>query len=338
MANKFVTQQSLTMLTAEEVKSLTNASQINIAEDETLIYKYRDEFLHIQRAAEQGVTDLEMLLENPTEFAILATAWGFNVTVQDRYDFRVVYKKNLGKSEIKDKISNIQISWQYPNKPTVDVAYYREKGNLVTLLDSTLFVPKLDRLKTELGVSDGNYQVDAEVVTAKKLAVAKPAAVTTTVTKTVDTALTATTGLTTVTTVTATPVAVEAAPLKPNYQENFGWEGSYLQYTGLGRGAYFQIVASSANGKGLPYRFYLGNNRPQGATGLNSSGYSAGETITVSGGLMGGTVANNAVITVETVNSAGAILSARVSGITADGFVSGGRYTAPSASDPTTNS
>ena len=340
MANKFVTQQSLTMLTAAEVKSLANTAQINIAEDETLIYKYRDEFLHIQRAAEQGITNLDMLIENPTEFSVIATAWGFNCTVEDRYGFKVVYRKNLGQERVTNKISNLQISWLTPNKPTVDVAYYREKGNLVSLLDSTLFVPKLDLLKQQLGITEGDgYTVAEEVVTAKDILVARgPKTAATTVTTT---PVTTTDNTKAVTTTVTTTLSLQENPLKakkPDQQENYLWEGTYLQYKGKGTGARFSIVASAVDGRGLPYRFYNGPGRPQGNTGLDSRDYSVGETITIRGSNFKGlSPANNAVITVETVNSVGAILTASISGLTADGFTNRGRYFPPNASDPTSN-
>jgi len=165
MANKFskfsppVTQQSLTMLTAAEVKLLSNVAQINIAEDETLIVKYRDEFLHIQRAAEQGLTSLFMLLETPNEFAIIATAWGFTTVVEDRFDTKITFRKNLGQQQTQQKLSNILVDWATPKPPTVDVAYYRESGNLISIQDSTLFVPLLDRVKARLGITDTTYSV-----------------------------------------------------------------------------------------------------------------------------------------------------------------------------------
>ena len=340
MANKFVTQQSLTMLTATEVKSLANTAQINIAEDETLIYKYRDEFLHIQRAAEQGITDLYMLIENPTEFSIIATAWGFTCTVEDRFDLKIVYRKNLGQERVTNKTSNLNISWLRPNRPTVDVAYYREKGNLVSLLDSTLFVPKLTQIKQQLGITEGDgYTVAEEVVTAKDILVARgPKTAATTVTTTPVTTTDNTKAVTATVTTTLSPQENPLKAKKPDQQENFGWSGTYLIYKGPGTGAYFQIVASAVDGKGLPYRFYNGTGRPQGNTGLDSRGYSPGETITIRGSNFKGlSPANNAVVTVETVNSVGAILTASISGLTADGFTNRGFYFPPNASDPTSN-
>ena len=154
-----ITQQSLTMLTAAEVKSLSNAARINLAEDEALIVKYRDEFLHIQRAAEQGLTELMMLVENSEEFAVIATAWGFTTTVRDQYRTNIQYRKNLGEIQTETLISNVIVNWLKPKTPTVDVAYYRQSGNLISLLDSTLFVPILDQVKARLGVTDTTYTV-----------------------------------------------------------------------------------------------------------------------------------------------------------------------------------
>ena len=154
-----ITQQSLTMLTAAEVKSLSNAARINLAEDEALIVKYRDEFLHIQRAAEQGLTELMMLVENSEEFAVITTAWGFTTTVRDQYRTNIQYRKNLGEIQTETLISNVIVNWLKPKTPTVDVAYYRQSGNLISLLDSTLFVPILDQVKARLGVTDTTYTV-----------------------------------------------------------------------------------------------------------------------------------------------------------------------------------
>ncbi len=147
------------MLTAAEVKLLSNVAQINIAEDENLIVKYRDEFLHIQRAAEQGITSLFMLLETPNEFSIIATAWGFTTVVEDRFDTKITYRKNLGQQQTQQKLSNILVDWSTPKQPTVDVAYYRESGNLISLQDSTLFVPLIDQVKARLGITNTTYSV-----------------------------------------------------------------------------------------------------------------------------------------------------------------------------------
>jgi hypothetical protein len=318
MANKFkrdvIVQQSLTMLTATEVKMLANTAQINLAEDENILYKYREEFLHIQQVAERGLTNLDMLIENTEEFKIVAEAWGFTATVRDRYNNAIVYTKNLNATDFNTRISNINIDWSKPTPATVDVEYYRQSGNLVSLQDSTLFVPKITLIKQQLGIpttaNTATYSVSAKTVLAKETAI-KAA---------------------------STPVELPPVPVIPDELENFGWEGTYLKYSGPGTGAYFQIVASAANGKGLPYRFYLGNLRPQGNTALNSRGYSPGEKIVIGySGFRGTGVANNATITVTEVNSVGAILTATVSGTTVDGFTAYGRYFVPGKSDPTDN-
>lgn len=160
MANT-IQQTQLTMLTAAEVKSLANAAQQDITTQEDLIYKYRDEFLYIQRAAEQGLTSVETLVDDPNELAILARGWGFTCTVQDKFSAKIVYRKNLGEEEVVKKLSNVTIDWTRPGTPTVDVAYYRQTGNLVSLLDSTLFVPKITLVKQRLGVTNSTYTVDS---------------------------------------------------------------------------------------------------------------------------------------------------------------------------------
>jgi len=140
------------MLTATETKNLSLAGQELVATDETLIYKYREEFLHIQQVAERGLTQLELLLEDPKEFKILAESWGFTVTVRDRYVNAVVYTKNLNATDFDTQISNAVIDWAKPNPPTVDVEYYRYSGNLVNLADSTIVVPNIASIKARYNV------------------------------------------------------------------------------------------------------------------------------------------------------------------------------------------
>lgn len=151
----------LTMLTAAEANLLATAGEALISTDETLIYKYRDEFLHIQRAAEQGLKTLDMLVENANELRILAESWGFECLVQDRFSTKIVYRKSLGQEEVTTKLSNITISWSKPKPPTVDVAYYRQSGNLVPLADSTILLPSTSTedtrvlaIKQSLGIKD----------------------------------------------------------------------------------------------------------------------------------------------------------------------------------------
>jgi hypothetical protein len=150
------------MLTADEVKSLSIAGQQLVGTDETLIYKYREEFLHVQQVAEKGLTTLDLLVEDPSEFKIVAEAWGFTVTVKDKYTAGIVYTKNLNQTEFKTQVSNVNIDWNNPRTPTIDVAYYRNSGNLQVLADSTLLVPNvkgiegtiLNTRKIALGITD----------------------------------------------------------------------------------------------------------------------------------------------------------------------------------------
>jgi hypothetical protein len=174
MANKFTRVQSksrylelvntltpLTVLTAAEAKELATAGQELIGTNEELIYKYRDEFLHIQRVAEQGLTSLETLVDNPNELAIVVRGWGFTATVQDKIRSSIVYRKNLGQQDVVVKLSNILIDWLRPTTPTVDVAYYRQSGNLVALADSSILLPsyvteenRLQTIKKSLGIQN----------------------------------------------------------------------------------------------------------------------------------------------------------------------------------------
>lgn len=181
MANKFTQQQSksrylevanqltpLTMLTGQEALQLATAGQELVGSDETLIYKYRDEFLYIQRAAEQGLTSIETIVDDPNELAIVARSWGFTAIVQDRFANKIVYRRNLGQEEIVSKLSNINIDWSKPRTPTVDVAYYRQSGNLIALADSTILFPSLEEnrilaIKQSLGITDNTrYYNDAQ--------------------------------------------------------------------------------------------------------------------------------------------------------------------------------
>ena len=174
MANKFSRIQSksrylelvntitpLTVLTGAEAKELATAGQELIGTNEELIYKYRDEFLHIQRAAEQGLTSLETLVDDPNELAIVVRGWGFTATVQDKIRSSIVYRRNLGQQDVVVKLSNILIDWNKPTTPTVDVAYYRQSGNLVPLADSSILLPsyvteenRLQAIKQSLGIQN----------------------------------------------------------------------------------------------------------------------------------------------------------------------------------------
>jgi hypothetical protein len=169
MANKFTLIQTgksryleaenklaaLTMITGPEALTLAKAGQELTGTDEDLIYFYRDDFLHIQRAAENGLTALDMLVENPNEFAIVATAWGFVCRVQSKFNVSFVYTRGLAEAEINREQSNVTVDWSRPLKPTIDVDYYRNSGNAVLLEDSTLSIPlisNVDLVKQRLGI------------------------------------------------------------------------------------------------------------------------------------------------------------------------------------------
>jgi hypothetical protein len=172
MANKFTRIQSktryleaanaltpLTMLTAAEAKSLSTAGQEQIGSNEELIYKYRDEFLYIQRAAEQGLTKVDTLVDDPNELATVARSWGFTAVVEDKFSNKIIYRTNLGAEQILNKISNITIDWNRPKTPSIDVAYYRQSGNLVALADSSMVIPDIEEtrlfaIKQTLGITD----------------------------------------------------------------------------------------------------------------------------------------------------------------------------------------
>lgn len=423
MANKFTRIQTtasryqeaanalvpLTMISGQEALSLSLAAQALIGSNEELIYKYRDEFLHIQKAAENGLTNLRMKAENPEEFAIVARAWGFVCTVESLFETQVVYRKNLNRTSTVLELSNITVDWSAPTKPLIDIDYYRQSGNLVQLEDSTIVVPiisKIEAVKQQLGIvttpgfniqysglgsgavipvvmtTNGNYAGyfspknggtgyrvgDVITISGFNLGGVTPANnAVITVRNTVNRGKG--TGTITEYSITGTAGAnageidiellgngralvvpnatailngfrvasdgslIDPADSYPDQQTNFSWEGSYLQYSGLGTGAIFQIVASSINGSGLPYRFYLGPTRPQGSNGVSGTGYSVGDKFRISGTLFGGDSysqkANDAMITVLRVNSTGGILSATISGTTANGFRANGAYYPP---------
>jgi hypothetical protein len=161
---KTIEQRYLTMLTASEVAQLSSAALQDITTTEDLVYKYRDEFLYIQRLAEQGLKTANILVDNPRELGEVAQSWGFTVTLENRSTTRVQYRTNLGQQETTQQISNVTIDWNKPGTPTVDVAYYRESGNLVSLLDSTLFVPRLEKVKKQLNIVSTDYTIDKSLL------------------------------------------------------------------------------------------------------------------------------------------------------------------------------
>jgi hypothetical protein len=94
--------------------------------------------------------------------------------------------------------------------------------------------------------------------------------------------------------------------------------GGYPSITGTG--SIFQVVLSNTGQFGLPYRFYLGETRPQGRYPVSGTGYNVGDKIVIPGSVVltgiGSTTANDIVITVVKVNNTGGILSAKISGTT----------------------
>jgi len=158
---------ALTMITGPEALALARAGQELIGTNEELIYFYRDDFLHIQRAAENGLTSLDMLVENPNEFAIVATAWGFVCRVQSKFNVSFVATRGLAEAEINREQSNVTVDWSRPLKPTIDVEYYRNSGNAVLIEDSTLAVPvfaKLELLKRVFGIDKGQEKDTVNVL------------------------------------------------------------------------------------------------------------------------------------------------------------------------------
>jgi hypothetical protein len=121
----------LTMLTAAETKQLARAGEKEAATDEDVIFKYREEFLHIQKVSENGITSLGLLVSDTAEFKQAAINWGFAVVVENQYKTEIVVGKNLVKTEVKTLTSTVTVDWSKPKKPTIDVEYYRQSGNIV---------------------------------------------------------------------------------------------------------------------------------------------------------------------------------------------------------------
>jgi hypothetical protein len=169
-------------------------------------------------------------------------------------------------------------------------------------------VPKLTLIKQQLGVPTTIYSVSKKTVVDREAAILAA----------------------------SEPVSYKSRLVIPSQIDTFGVGGGL--YNGPGSGANFQIVASVYRGVGLPYRFYNGNNRPQGQSALSGRGYSPGELIIFPYNVFRGTSKdNNATITVLRVNSVGAILAATIIGTTADVFYAVNDYLPPSKTDLTNN-
>jgi len=121
----------LTMLTAGETKLLSKAGEKETAADEDVIFKYREEFLHIQKVSENGITTLGLLVSDTAEFKKVAINWGFAALVENKYKTETVVGKNLAQTEVKTLVSNVTVDWSKPKRPTIDVEYYRQSGNIV---------------------------------------------------------------------------------------------------------------------------------------------------------------------------------------------------------------
>lgn len=152
------------MLTASETRQLSAAAQELDQIDETLIYKYRDEFLHIQSAAVKGLTKLEMLVEDPQEFSQVCTAWGFSTVIQDKISAQIIYSKAQNSETIERTTSNITVDWTSPKPTTIDVEYYRSSGDLVKLANSRLSIPLLTTLKNKFSIGEGQYEVAQSII------------------------------------------------------------------------------------------------------------------------------------------------------------------------------
>jgi hypothetical protein len=258
--------QPLTMLTATETKLLSKAGEKEAAAEEDVIFKYREEFLYIQKVSENGVTTLGVLVSDTAEFKKVATNWGFAALVENKYKTDVVVGKNLARTEVKTLISNVTVDWSKPKKPTIDVEYYRQSGNIVNTAAVKTSPLAAIKEKYQLGVYPS-------------------------------------------TTLTGTVY------VKSDEYQSFAVNS--FRYLGSGTGAVFNVVANALEGVGQAYQF--------GRVGSAGGGtnYTQGESILIPGDGLGGTTPlNDAVITILTVNSTGAIVSARITGTTSDNFLS----------------
>ena len=156
----------LTMLTAAETRQLALAGEKEVAADEAAIFKYREEFLHIQKVSENGITSLGLLVSDTAEFKKVATNWGFVVVVENQYKTETVVGKNLARTEVKTLTSTVTVDWSKPKKPTIDVEYYRQSGNIVNTADSTVKISPLAVIKEKykLGVYPTTALTDTEYV------------------------------------------------------------------------------------------------------------------------------------------------------------------------------
>ena len=154
----------LTMLTAAETRQLALAGEKETAADEAAIFKYREEFLHIQKVSENGLTSLGLLISDTVEFKQVATNWGFVVVVENQYKTETVVGKNLAQTEVKTLISTVTVNWNKPKKPTIDVEYYRQSGNIVNTAQAKTSPLAVIKEKYKLGIYPATALTDTEYV------------------------------------------------------------------------------------------------------------------------------------------------------------------------------
>ena len=154
----------LTMLTAAETRQLALAGEKETAADEAAIFKYREEFLHIQKVSENGLTSLGLLISDTLEFKQVATNWGFVVVVENQYKTETVVGKNLAQTEVKTLISTVTVNWNKPKKPTIDVEYYRQSGNIVNTAQVKTSPLAVIKEKYKLGIYPATALTDTEYV------------------------------------------------------------------------------------------------------------------------------------------------------------------------------
>lgn len=161
MAKKFtqylVDTRPLYMLTAQEVKDLARSAQQTIAVDNTLLFKYRLDFLHIQDAAAKGLTKLDILSADPNEFKIIADAWGFSCTVGNLYTTNTVYTTGLTATDVNTLTSNVTVDWSNPRAPVIDVEFFRNTGNLSYVVTTASVLTTTQNKLGLSGISNVSY-------------------------------------------------------------------------------------------------------------------------------------------------------------------------------------
>ena len=110
------------------------------------------------------MTSLGLLISDTLEFKQVATNWGFVVVVENQYKTETVVGKNLAQTEVKTLISTVTVNWNKPKKPTIDVEYYRQSGNIVNTAQVKTSPLAVIKEKYKLGIYPATALTDTEYV------------------------------------------------------------------------------------------------------------------------------------------------------------------------------